>query len=97
LGHRVEPEEEVSGDLKWIFKIKRAVDGSIDKYKAIFVARGFSQKEGNNYIETLARVARYSTIRSIISLAFVMGWKLHQMDVKMAFLNGVLEEEVYME
>jgi hypothetical protein len=82
---------------KWIYKIKHAPDGSIDKFKARFVARGFSQKEGIDYTETFAPVARYSTIRSIISLASTMGWKLHQMDVKTAFLNGVVEEEVYME
>ena len=82
---------------KWIYKIKHAADGSIDKYKAQFVARGFSQKEGIDYTETFAPVARYSTIRLIISLASTMGWKLHQMDVKTAFLNGVVEEEVYME
>ena len=82
---------------KWIYKIKHAADGSIDKFKARFVARGFSQKEGIDYTETFAPIARYSTIRSIISLASTMGWKLHQMDVKTAFLNGVLKEEVYME
>ena len=82
---------------KWIYKIKNAANGSIDKFKARFVARGFSQKEGLDYTETFAPVARYSTIRSIISLASTMGWKLHQMDVKTAFLNGVVKEEVYME
>ena len=83
--------------LKWIYKIKHAADGSIIKFKAWFVAQGFSQKEGIDYTETFAPVAPYSTIRSIISLASTMGWKLHQMDVKTAFLNGVVEEEVYME
>jgi hypothetical protein len=67
------------------------------KYKARFVARGFSQQEGENYDETFAPVAKYTSIRAIISLAASMGWSLHQMDVKTAFLNGLIEEEVYIE
>jgi hypothetical protein len=74
---------------------KHVVDGSIEKYKARFVARGFSQKEGIDYEETFALVARYTSIRTIIALAAKM--KLHQMDVKIVFLNGVIEEEVYIE
>ena len=82
---------------KWIYKINHVVDGSIKKYKEIFVAHVFSQKEGIGYEETFAPVARYTTIRSILALAAVMKWKIHQMDVKTAFLNGVVEEEVYVE
>ena len=82
---------------KWIYKIKHATDGSIKKYKARFVARGFSQKEGIYYEETFTPVARYTSIRSVLSLTAVMKWKIHQMDVKTAFLNGVVEEEVYVE
>eukprot|EP00253_Pinus_taeda_P036516 PITA_36516 len=80
---------------KRIYKMKHIVDGSIEKYKARFVAREFSQKEGEDYEETFAPVTRYTFIRTIISIASIMGWKLHQMDVKTAFLNGVIEEEVY--
>ena len=61
---------------KWIYKIKHAADGSVEKYKTRFVARGFSQKEGIDYEETFAPVARYTSIRAIILLASVMGWKL---------------------
>jgi hypothetical protein len=82
---------------KWIYKIKHVADGSIEKHKARFVARGFSQKEGIDYEETFAPVARYTSIRTIIALAAKMKWKLHQMDVKTTFLNGVIEEEVYIE
>jgi hypothetical protein len=62
---------------KWIFKIKHVVDGSIEKYKARFVAHGFSQKEGIDYEETFSPVARYTSIRTIIALAAKMKWKLH--------------------
>jgi hypothetical protein len=76
---------------KWICKIKHAVDKSIEKHKARFAARGFSQKEGIDYEDTFAHVARYTSIRTIIALAAKMKWKLHQMDVKTTFLNGVIE------
>jgi hypothetical protein len=82
---------------KWLFKIKHVVDGSIEKYKSRFVARVFSQKEGIDYEETFSPVSRYTLIRTIIALAAKMKWKLHQMDVKTTFLNGVIEEEVYIE
>ena len=82
---------------KWIYKIKHAVDGNVEKYKARFVACGFSQLEGIDYDETFAPIARYTFIRAIISLAVVLGWRLYQMDVKIAFLNGIIEEKVYIE
>ena len=69
----------------------------LKKHKARFVAHGFSQKEGIDYEETFAPVARYTSIRTIIALAAKMKWKLHQMDMKTTFLNGVIEEEVYIE
>ena len=82
---------------RWLYKIKHAADGSVKKYKARFVARGLNQKEGIDYDETFAPVARYTTIRTIISLVAVFRWKLHHMDVKTTFLNGKIEEEVYIE
>jgi hypothetical protein len=82
---------------KWIYKIKNAIDESIEKHKAGFLARGFSQKEGIDYEETFSLVSRYTSIRTIIALAAKMKWKLHQMDVKTTFLNDVIEEEVYIE
>ena len=60
---------------RWIYKIKHAADGSVEKYKARFVAPGFTQKEGIDYDETFAPVSRYTTIRTIISLAAVFRWK----------------------
>ena len=82
---------------KWLFKIKHGTDGSVEKHKARFVARRFSQKEGVDDDETFTLVARYTSIRTNIVVASTMAWKLHQMDVKTAFLNGVIEEEVYLE
>jgi hypothetical protein len=82
---------------KWLYKLKHAADGNIEKYKSRFVAWRFSQVEGVDYDETFASVARYTSIREVISIAAEMGWKIHQMDVKTAFLNGVIEEEVYIE
>ena len=93
--HRQKEKSMVSS--KWIFKTKHSIDGSIEKYKARFVARGLSQKEGIDYEETFAPIARYTSIRTILALASNMKWKLHQMEVKTAFLNGVIEEEVYIE
>jgi hypothetical protein len=82
---------------RWIYKVKKDADGSVEKYKARFVAWGFSQIEGIDYGETFAPVARYSSIRSILALSAQMGWCIHQMDVKTTFLNGIIEEEVYIE
>jgi hypothetical protein len=82
---------------KWIYKIKHVVDGSIEQYKERLVARGFSQIEAVDYDDTFSPIARYTSIWSIIALVSSMGSKLHQMDVKIAFLNGEIEEEVYIE
>ena len=81
----------------WIYKIKHTVDGSIEKYKAIFVDCGFSQKEAVDYEETFSPLARYTSIITIMALVAKTKWKLHQMNVKTTFLNGVIEEEVYIE
>ncbi|CAL2276373.1 unnamed protein product [Prunus armeniaca] len=83
--------------VKWVYKTKLNLDGSIQKNKAKLVAKGYAQKPGIDYNETFALVARLDTIRTLIALAVKNNWKLYQLNVKSAFLNGVLEEEVYIE
>lgn len=91
------PEGKSIVSSKWIFKIKHVVDDSIEKYKAKFVARGFSQNEGIDYEETFALVAKYTSVRTVLAIAASKGWKIHRMDVKTTFLNGKITEEVYLE
>eukprot|EP00253_Pinus_taeda_P012398 PITA_12398 len=81
---------------KWVYKNKYKVDGSLDKHKVRLVAKGFAQKEGVDYEETFAPTAKWATIRTLFALAAQNGWKVHQMDVKTAFLNGDLKENVFM-
>ncbi|KAJ9682521.1 hypothetical protein PVL29_018440 [Vitis rotundifolia] len=82
---------------KWMFKTKLKEDGTIDRYKARLVARGFSQMPGLDFGETFSPVIKYTTIRLILSLAVTLGWAMKQLDVKNAFLHGFLKEEVFME
>ena len=82
---------------KWVFRRKYNTDGSIQTFKARLVAKGFRQKEGIDYFDTYAPVARISSIRVLFALASIHNLIVHQMDVKTTFLNGDLDEEVYME
>jgi hypothetical protein len=81
---------------KWVFKVKETVEGLVERYKARLVAKGFLQKYGVDFEETFAPVAKFTSIRIILSLAAHHGLMLHQMDVKTAFLNGQLDEDIYM-
>ena len=90
------PEGKRAIGNKWVYKVKTGADGLIERYKARLVAQGFSQKYGDDYDETFCPVVRLESLRVLIALAVQYGLKLHQVDVTTAFLNGELEEEVYM-
>ena len=83
--------------VKWVFKIKKNAKGEVERHKARLVAKGYKQQYGVDYDEVFAPVARMETIRLLISLAAQMKWRIFQLDVKSAFLNGYLEEDVYVE
>jgi len=81
--------------LKWVFKLKKDEQGVVIKHKARLVARGFVQQEGIDYDDAFAPVARMESVRVVLTLAAQEGWQVHHMDVKSAFLNSDLKEEVY--
>ena len=82
---------------KWIFKEKRGKDGSIMRYKAHLVAKGYTQKYGVDYDETFSPVVRFSSIRAILAFAVQNDMLIHQMNVVIAFLSGHLKKEIFME
>ena len=81
---------------KWVYMVKIGADGCVERYKARLVAQGFTQKYGFDYDETFCPVVRLESLRVLVALSVQYGLKLHQVDVTTAFLNGNLEEEVYM-
>lgn len=90
------PEGRRAVQSKWVLHIKRAKDNTIARFKARLVAKGFSQIPGQDFNYTFAPVARWDSIRTILSLAALNDYELRQLDVKTAYLNGPLEEEIYM-
>jgi hypothetical protein len=82
---------------KWVFRVKRHADGTVERYKARLVAKGFHQQFGVNYEETYSPVIKPTTVRTVLSIAISAGWKIHQIDIQNAFLHGTLSEEVFMQ
>ena len=80
---------------KWVYKNTYRSNGSLDKHKARLVAKGYAQKEGIDYEKMFSPTAKWDTIHTLLSLAAQNGWKVQQMDVKTAFLNGDLKENVF--
>uniref|UniRef100_A0A2N9JBE9 Integrase catalytic domain-containing protein n=1 Tax=Fagus sylvatica TaxID=28930 RepID=A0A2N9JBE9_FAGSY len=83
--------------VKWVYKMKKNAKGEVERYKARLVVKGYSQQQGIDYDEVFAPVARLETIRLLIALAAQNKWSIFEMDVKSAFLNGYLLEDVYVE
>ena len=89
------PSHKKSIGVKWVYKTKLNEKGQIEKHKARLVAKGFSQQPSTDYGETFTPVARLDTVRTLLAIAAQHKWQVYHMDVKSAFLNGFLEEEVY--
>ncbi|KAK4382805.1 Retrovirus-related Pol polyprotein from transposon RE1 [Sesamum angolense] len=87
---------EVIG-VKWIYKMKLNVDGSIQKHRARLIEKGYSQLRGIDYTETFAPAACLDTVRALIAIATNKKWKIYQMDVMSSFLNGYIDEDIYVE
>uniref|UniRef100_A0A2N9GSV6 Reverse transcriptase Ty1/copia-type domain-containing protein n=1 Tax=Fagus sylvatica TaxID=28930 RepID=A0A2N9GSV6_FAGSY len=81
---------------KWVFRVKRKADGTVERHKARLVAKGFHQQFGVDYDETYSPVIKPTTVRTVLSLAISSGWCLRQIDIQNAFLHGTLKEEVFM-
>ncbi|CAI7857145.1 unnamed protein product [Closterium sp. NIES-54] len=90
------PEGRKAITSKWLFKIKSDADGKIERYKSRLVAKGYQQKEKVDYKELFAPVVKPTTLRTLLAGAAIKGWVVKQMDVTTAFLNGDLEEEIFM-
>jgi hypothetical protein len=89
------PSQNIVG-CKWVYKIKRHTDGSISRFKARLIAKGFHQQAGLDYDETFSLVIKPTIVKIILTLAAQFSWPLRQLDISNAFLHGFLKEDVYM-
>ena len=83
-------------DCRWVYKIKHNADGSIERHKVILVAKSYNQIKSVDYFDTYSPIAKLTTMRLVIALASIHNLNLHQLDVNNTFLNGELQEDVYM-
>lgn len=83
--------------MRWVFKVKRKADGSIERYKARLVAKGFSQRPGFDFEQTFAPTAKWAALRAILALAALEDLEVETVDISNAYLNGELEHDVYMQ
>ena len=90
------PSMNVVGS-QWVYKIKRRSDGSIERYKACLVARGFTQQEGIDYSKTFNHVLKQATVRLVFFIIVSCDWKIHQLDIHNVFLNETFKKELYMQ
>ncbi len=91
------PKGKKAIGCKWVYKVKHNSDGSISRYKARLIAKGYAQTHGIDYDETFVPVAKMATVKVVIAMAASRGWVLHQMDVNNVFLHGELKEEMYLD
>jgi hypothetical protein len=89
------PDKKKKIHVKWVFKVKLNPDGKVSKHKARLVPEGFIQKHGIDYSEVFAPIARIETMRLVVALACKNKWSPYHLDAKLAFLNGPLEEVVF--
>ena len=91
------PKDRKTVGCKWVFKLKKGVDGKVERYKAILVAKGYAQMEGIDYHEIFSPVFKLVSIRIVLTLVPLLDLEVEQLDVKTTFLHGDLDEEIYME